>query len=130
MGGAGSGSWERQSTKARVDDCLCLPVERLIRLGVIRPGATGSLDWRSSPDGVRCASIGYSVLPRDDGLLLVLTYRVNQTLDIAMPIVMETTAPHFGGERWWFLCPLAVDGVPCRRRVAKLYLDGRYFGCR
>jgi len=32
--------------------------------------------------------------------------------------------------RWWFICPLIVNGRPCRRRVAKLYGNGRYFGCR
>jgi hypothetical protein len=42
--------------------------------------------------------------------------------------LLEGTAQHFGGVRWWFLCPLAG----CGRRVAKLYLPpgGRYFGCR
>jgi hypothetical protein len=34
--------------------------------------------------------------------------------------------------RWWFVCPLVVNGRPCNRRVGKLYLPGasRYFGCR
>jgi hypothetical protein len=45
---------------------------------------------------------------------------------------LEATRPRFGGLRWWFLCPLVVRGVPCGRRVGKLYLPpgGRYFGCR
>jgi hypothetical protein len=38
----------------------------------------------------------------------------------------------FGGLRWYFLCPLIVDGEPCQRRAGKLYLPpgGHYFGCR
>jgi hypothetical protein len=32
--------------------------------------------------------------------------------------------------RWWFICPLVVNDRPCRRRVAKLYGAGKYFGCR
>jgi hypothetical protein len=32
---------------------------------------------------------------------------------------------------WWFICPLAADGVPCNRRVPRLYRPppARYFGC-
>jgi hypothetical protein len=35
-----------------------------------------------------------------------------------------------GGVRFWFVCPLVLDGVKCGRRVRKLYLPpaGRYFG--
>jgi hypothetical protein len=45
---------------------------------------------------------------------------------------VTSTVPRFGGLRWWFVCPLAVNGRDCGRRVGKLYLpDGaRYFGCR
>jgi hypothetical protein len=50
----------------------------------------------------------------------------------AYRVGLTTTRPHFGGRRWWFVCPLGVDGRPCGRRVGKLYLPpaGRYFGCR
>jgi hypothetical protein len=35
------------------------------------------------------------------------------------------------GPRWHFLCPLAVNGAACNRRVPELYLPpgARYFGC-
>jgi len=34
--------------------------------------------------------------------------------------------------RYWFICPLSVNGVYCGRRVGTLYLasGGPYFGCR
>jgi len=50
----------------------------------------------------------------------------------ACTVWLTTTRPHFGGLRWWFCCPLRVEGRPCGRRVGKLYLPpgGRYFGCR
>ena len=35
-----------------------------------------------------------------------------------------------GGFSPWFVCPGEVDGVPCDRRAAKLYLKGRYCFCR
>ena len=32
--------------------------------------------------------------------------------------------------RWWMTRPLVTDNQPCQRRVAKLHLRNRYFGCR
>ncbi len=43
---------------------------------------------------------------------------------------LETTDCHFGGKRYWFICPLIWDGTKCRRRTGVLYLGGKYFGCR
>jgi hypothetical protein len=43
---------------------------------------------------------------------------------------LVATRCHLGGVRWWFVCPLSTNGVACGRRVRKLYLRGRYFGCR
>jgi len=47
-------------------------------------------------------------------------------------VELATTPCNFGGVRYWFICPLVVNGRACQRRVAKLYLPpgGRYFGCR
>jgi hypothetical protein len=45
---------------------------------------------------------------------------------------MVPAVPHYGGTRWYFLCPLVVNGKACLRRVSKLFLPpgGLYFGCR
>ena len=41
------------------------------------------------------------------------------------------TRPPYGGFRWWFTCPLVVNGRECGRRVARLHLGGKYsvVGC-
>jgi hypothetical protein len=55
-----------------------------------------------------------------------------EKLQVTLPIELTHTVPHFGGKRWWFTCPLKTqEGLPCRRRVAKLWLpEGQmYFGC-
>jgi len=46
-------------------------------------------------------------------------------------VSLTTTPLPWGGLRWWFTCPLVVEGRSCGRRVGKLYLPpGRgYFGC-
>jgi hypothetical protein len=45
---------------------------------------------------------------------------------------LAATRPRFGGQRWWFVCPLGEKDKPCERRAGKLYLPpgARYFGCR
>jgi len=46
-------------------------------------------------------------------------------------VEMESTRCHFGGVRHWFICPLVLNGRPCRRRCRALYLGAsEYFGCR
>ncbi len=45
-------------------------------------------------------------------------------------IELVSTPCYYGGHRWWFICPLVVNGNVCGRRVGVLYLgDGEYFGC-
>jgi hypothetical protein len=50
--------------------------------------------------------------------------------DVEEPVAIVRTPCRFGGSRPWFVCPGVVDGIPCRRRVGKLYGPGRYFLCR
>lgn len=56
----------------------------------------------------------------------------DDTQAVDLNVRLQSTRPHFGGERWWFLCPLFNHGVPCERRVRKLYKPNSvwYFGCR
>jgi hypothetical protein len=50
--------------------------------------------------------------------------RTGERLDYRVELV--STSPHYGGLRWWFLCPLRG----CPRRVRKLYSTGKYYACR
>jgi hypothetical protein len=44
---------------------------------------------------------------------------------------LDSTPCNLGGRRWWFICPLVVNGRACNRRVGVLYVaGGTYFGCR
>jgi hypothetical protein len=65
------------------------------------------------------------------GPTLALHYHQGET-DVQMRIPLQATYPAFGGLRWWFTCPLIVNGVACNRRVGKLFLPpgAQYFGCR
>lgn len=141
MGGLGSGTWERENEKITMEECYILDVNDLARNGMLQVGARGSWHWEDqhgeNPFAVkfstdRCHCDSCRGRPN-----VVLSYRWEDwwgedSEDVSLPIPLQTTSPNYGGRRWWFRCPLTSEGVPCCRRVAKLYLPPgeRYFGCR
>ena len=129
MGGFGSGPQRRGGKKWTVEACRTLDTRDLIRLELMAPGLrSGSLHWG---EGEKRSTVGYSLAVEEASAILRPTYRIvrsGEQMDYS--IRMETTPCHFGGLRWWFICPLVVSGVACGGRVRKLYLPGRYFGCR
>ena len=52
--------------------------------------------------------------------------------EIKYAIPLEVTTCNYGGERYWFTCPLYKNGEiqRCNRRVGVLYMAGDYFACR
>ena len=135
MGGIGSGCWERDewAMKTAVRDCYALDVNLLARDGVLRPGTAGATFWKHENTGEVLASISFSTFLRDGGKRIFrVSYTLNDSEKIDIPIRLQTTCPNYGGLRFWFTCPLIVNGNPCNRRVGKLYLPprARYFGCR
>lgn len=45
-------------------------------------------------------------------------------------IFLHKTPCNYGGDRYWFMCPLSRSGMTCGRLSAVLYKAGNYFGCR
>jgi hypothetical protein len=141
MGGPGSGNhyhWWRSGKKTTVEDCEALDANRWMREGILAAGVSRLGGWRWVYHGGRENSIGYEVDTRDPlspfvRLFYTVTHRATQEKEpLDYRVRLTTTRPRFGGLRWWFVCPLVVQGCPCERRVGKLYLPpgGRYFGCR
>lgn len=141
MGGPGSGNfdhWRRHPKKETVEECLSIDANLWMREGVLKAGthSVGSLRWTYPGGG------SFSVLHEVDTLdpdrpFVWLWYSwvwtaTQQQESAGYRVALTTTRPRFGGLRWWFVCPLVVNGRPCGRRVGKLYLppSGRYFGCR
>ncbi len=139
MGGYGSGArshWWRGPKKTAVEQCRQLDAAQLTREGVLRADLRTQGRWCWWRDEARTeekASIDYEVDTTAQPPWLRLYYRfladgkaVNYRLGLAV------TRPHFGGHRWWFICPLLINGRQCGRRVRKLYLPphSSYFGCR
>jgi hypothetical protein len=128
MGGIGSGNRYRSRRKTTVEESLTVAVRDL--RGRLHPGAAGTLTWRWP--GGDTSAIGYFVTGGGDAPALTLHYRRVNAAGVRVVVRLQTTPTRFGGRRWWFTCPLAVGGVPCRRRVGTLHLPpgSHYFGCR
>jgi hypothetical protein len=70
--------------------------------------------------------VGYEAdLTDESDAWLRLHYRADgEPLDYRIRLV--TTAPTYGGRRWWFICPLSrEDGGPPRRYLATRFIVPR-----
>lgn len=133
MGGPRSGNhwhWWRPAKRVVVEQCQDLDLAQLARDGALEAGNSGTVRWYKGEKEV--ASVGYltSRLIRGRLTLYLMYSTVGQ--DTTLPVRIVSTLIHNGGQRLWGVCPLAVGGRPCDRRVGKLYKPpgARYFGCR
>ncbi|MBX9581198.1 MAG: hypothetical protein K2X87_12885 [Gemmataceae bacterium] len=132
MGGFGSG--QRWSKKDVVEGRHAIDTASLKRWNLLVPGTTGrpgAFEWRRGGEGTASSSVSYflTVGPTEGTLRLLYTIK-SLTAELDYPVRLVTTPCHLGGVRWWFVCPLVRGNIPCGRRVRRLYLSGRYFGCR
>lgn len=120
MGGIGSGQYYRWGKRTNTDNASRLDINRMVKQGAIpRAGwRSGSWIWSDKRTGEQSSSIGYEANTTDkDNSYLRVYYTIkgmDKKMDYKIPIVR--TQPNYGGERFWFICP--VKGV----RVSKLYL--------
>jgi hypothetical protein len=128
MGGWGSGR-DGGYGKTTVEDTHALDIGRVVRYALRKGACTGSTRWTRGERAT--GGIAWILETLSDPRTLRLVYRCNGE-HVDLPVRLQTTRPHLGGVRYWGTCPLIVNGRPCQRRVAKLYLAAgcRYFGCR
>ncbi len=139
MGGYGSTRWDCHTKKETVEDCLQLSIFSFKRDGLLKPDTqrAGRWVWKNSFTGKTRATINYQMQTGAKIPRLHLSYRVTryggkEGQDVDYWVLLHKMPCHFGGVRWWFVCPLLINGRCCGRRVGKLYLPsgGVYFGCR
>jgi hypothetical protein len=136
VGGCNSTRWIGHSKKLTVEACQSLDANRFMREGGLRENAH-KIDiwhWLNAITGERVSSLSYEVDTTNPAYSWIrLSYTITRTGDkVDYTLRLTSTRPYFGGLRWWFICPLSVNGRSCNRRVGKIYLppSGRYFGCR
>jgi hypothetical protein len=116
VGGFGSG--ERWSKKDTVEGRYSIDTADLKKWKLLTPGITnrvGSFEWGRTGNEKPSSSVSYLLTIGPDSGTIRLMYSIKS---------------HLGGARWWLICPLVRNNVACGRRVRKLYLCGKYFGCR
>jgi hypothetical protein len=123
MGGIGSGRRWRTDGSETTDDYRRLDVHRLHRTGYLAPHR--SFGWQWLRNGERVSWVNIDTEPG----CLVINYRHRRRSaewqDGRSVVPLVWTPCNFGGQRPWFICPVAG----CGRRVANLYA-GCVFGCR
>jgi hypothetical protein len=135
MGGFGSTRWGSHSKRTAVEEGLTLDLASMARAGCFVPWYSGRTTW--SRGERQTASIGYTVRPEGEGLLLLLRHTwtpwgAEEAREVELPVRLEQQPMRFGRVRWWGRCPLMMNGRPCNRRIGKLYSPpgSAYFGCR
>ena len=117
MGGYGSG---RTGGKPIAEHCRQIDICRMRKDGSMRDGeiTSGTLHWScfGRPSGsinFRCDLID----PNNARINLFFSLeRHGRTELVEQVILLRFTVPHYGGRRWWMICPLK------HARVAKLYM--------
>lgn len=136
MGGLGSGRFGVRDKKDLVEDCLVLRVSDLLRHGLNpKVSCSGTISTLSPVTGETIGSFEFTLTAGNADPVFQLRYFVGwegMSENVCQSFPFSRSRPNFGGVRWWFLCPLVVNGKPCRRRVSKLYLPyaRSLFGCR
>lgn len=94
---------------------------------------SGDITW--SINGNITGKIGIRSFIYTDKKYIELIYTQTDNIteektDFDYQIPLTTTPCQFGGQRFWFICPMSVNNVYCGRRVGSLYISNKYFACR
>jgi len=111
--------------KSTVEESLDIDMKTFAKNVDLTSSATGYTRWRSAFG--KESRIGWQINPcHSVRLRYSVTDISNETKYHDYEVLIETTPCHYGGERWWFLCPV------CFRRCRILYQppDQSVFACR
>jgi hypothetical protein len=114
--------------KTTVESCLSVDVLDWHRRGYLQSPRWFSWSW--TRDGERVASISVQTERHSVALKYRSRSYGEDWSNVEQRIAIVWTPCRFGGERPWFVCSIASNGVYCGRRVTKLYGAGRLFACR
>jgi len=128
------GRWS-YSSRMTVEECKSISTKWLKDNGYFCGFKWGGMRWTNYA-GEETGSISFKVSVNDNTGYIQFQYTytdyyTKEKTDLDYQVQLVSTPCNFGGKRWWFICPLVVNGRVCNRRVGVLYLGGgKYFGCR
>ncbi len=114
MGGHGSGRHFERSNRPYVEHSQRLCISDLNRDGFLMGNCSLLIKWYSGDNVQREAELSVS----DDGSVIVCFG------DHQLNVGLTTTECHFGGYRYWWLCPL------CERRCGVVYWEESGLVCQ
>jgi len=125
--------WDKKDT---VEDCRSVSISFLKKHDYLCGFRVGKIFWRNCYNE-ETGSIGITVSTWDGENYVRFYYTITdhnsgEKTDYDYKVILTTTLCNFGGVRYWFICPLSLNGIYCGRRVAKLYKapGAVYYGCR
>ena len=128
------GRWS-YSSRWTVEECKSISTKFLKEHHYFDGGVRwGEMSWSRCGEKTGSISFEVSTVEGDEYIRFQYTQTDRHTgekseLDYKARLVW--TPCYFGGRRWWFICPLVVNGNVCGRKVGSLHLGGgKYFGCR
>lgn len=131
--------WFAYRKKEITENCWRIDAKYLARYGYFQRSQSGLLMWKNKEGQTKCSIDVSSTIEKYHNLYEYLTLKYSmenqsskQSIDYDYNISLTTSKCNYGGIRYWLICPLCHSGIPCNRRVRKLYLPPgrRYFGCR
>ncbi|CAN5693918.1 hypothetical protein BH11PAT2_BH11PAT2_04830 [soil metagenome] len=112
------------------EDLNKLSINYLKRSGFLRNTVSGDITWTSAYGNIE-TKIHLESLMLHGHLQVSYTHIDSySTAKMDYCIAFTSTPCNYGGKRYWFICPLAKNGVVCNKRVGVLYRYGQYFACR
>lgn len=121
MGGLGSGRWFRSRERLTTEDLPRIDIRAMKRQGVLHPNYPGVFSW--TIDDPLVGSMSFKI---HRGWLSVEYFTTinGQKTKNTEDIKFDSTPCHFGGSRYWFLCPC------CKTRITTVYKLNNVYRCR
>lgn len=126
------GRWS-YSNKTEADSLKKISIVFLKEHGYLSGWCSGTMTWSRNGEKTGSINIQSEISESQQYLRITYTQTDNDTSeknDFDYKIPLTTTLCHYGGKRYWFICPWYKNGVYCGKRVGVLYKNGDYFACR
>ncbi len=126
------GRWS-YSDRRTAEECKSISTKWLKKYDYFIGYKSGGMSWSRGGEKTGSISFRVSTVEGDEYIHFQYTQTDRNTqekTELDYKARLTRTPCHFGGRRWWFICPLVKNGYACNRRVGVLYLGGKYFGCR